>query len=291
MDYTGFQVGNLPCCYLGIPLSGVYLKLEDYAPLFDKVTKTLLAWAGLNLSYAGWLELGILPPSVAVMDRIASLCRRFLWGGNVAKVAWKTLCCQKQQGGLGLRESKKWNDALLSKALWNVHNKKNTLWCRWIQHYYIKDSTIWEILPKKDFPPLVKCLLDSRYVIFQAEGTVGAAMDRVSDWVKGDIFQTAAAYTYFSPARPKQSWAKIVWNPTFPPKFSFIMWLTVLGRLLMMDRLKFLEVDRTCNLCKQNKETLSHLLFACPFTGDIWTAVQEWAGLRRRMTTMQSCLK
>ncbi|KAI5663919.1 hypothetical protein M9H77_23242 [Catharanthus roseus] len=111
-------------------------------------------------------------------------------------------------------------------------------------------------------------------------------MDCVSDWVKGDTFQTTAAYTYFTLASPKQSSAKIVWNPTFPPKFSFIMWLTVLGRLPMMDRLKFLEVDRTCSLCKQNEETLSHLFFACPFTDDTWAAVREWARLLRRMTTM-----
>ncbi|KAI5653650.1 hypothetical protein M9H77_30837 [Catharanthus roseus] len=231
MDYIGFQAGNLPCRYLGIPLSGVYLKLVDYASLFDKVTKTLLSWIGSNLSYTDRLELGILPVSAAIMDRIASLCRRFLWGGNFAKVAWNTLCCQKQQKGIDLRDSKKWNDALLPKALWNVHNKKDTLWCRWIQYYYIKDNTIWEIMPKKDFPPL--------------------------DWVKGDTFQITVIYTYFSPARLKQSW------------FSFIMWLIVLERLPMMERLQFLEVDRTCNLCKQNEETLSHLFFACPFTDGI----------------------
>ncbi|KAI5649095.1 hypothetical protein M9H77_35100 [Catharanthus roseus] len=240
MDYTGFQVGNLPCRYLGIPLWGVYLKLLGYAPLYDKVTKTLLAFVGLNLSYAGKLE-------VITSVVIASLCRRFLWGGNFSK------------GGIGLRDSKKWND-----------NKKDTLWRRWIQHYYIKDSTIWEIMHKKDFPPLVKRLLTIRDVILQAEGIVGAAMDRISDWVRGDTFQT---------------------NPTFPPKFSFIMWLTISGRFPTRDRLKFLEVDRTCNLCKQKEETLSYLFFACPFRGDIWTVIREWDGLRRRMTTTQSCIK
>ncbi|KAI5658607.1 hypothetical protein M9H77_27400 [Catharanthus roseus] len=40
----------------GIPLLGVYLKVVDYAPLIDKISKTLLAWAGLNLSYVGRLE-------------------------------------------------------------------------------------------------------------------------------------------------------------------------------------------------------------------------------------------
>ncbi|KAI5663624.1 hypothetical protein M9H77_22947 [Catharanthus roseus] len=105
-------------------------------------------------------------------------------------------------------------------------------------------------------------------------------MDCVSDGVKEYTFQTAAAYTYFTPARPNQNWTKIVRNPTFPPKFSFYYMAYSFREIVMMDRLKFLEVDRTCNLCKKNEETLSDLFFACPFTGDIWTAVREWAGLR-----------
>ncbi|KAI5652303.1 hypothetical protein M9H77_29490 [Catharanthus roseus] len=32
------------------------LLVADYGPLLDKVSKTLLAWSGLNLSYAGKLE-------------------------------------------------------------------------------------------------------------------------------------------------------------------------------------------------------------------------------------------
>ncbi|KAI5661680.1 hypothetical protein M9H77_21003 [Catharanthus roseus] len=49
---------------------------------------------------------------------------------NNAKVSWATLCLGKQHGGLGLRDTRKWNDALLSKALWNIHAKKDTLWYR-----------------------------------------------------------------------------------------------------------------------------------------------------------------
>lgn len=43
----------MPFRYLGIPLSGVYLKMADYAPLLDRISKTLLTWLGLNLSYVG----------------------------------------------------------------------------------------------------------------------------------------------------------------------------------------------------------------------------------------------
>lgn len=87
IDYTSFSIGSMPFRYLGIPLSGVYLKVVDYGPLLNKMAKTLLAWSGLNLSYVGKLEviysvvqgieafwLGILPISASVLDRITSLC-------------------------------------------------------------------------------------------------------------------------------------------------------------------------------------------------------------------------
>lgn len=98
--------------YLGIQLSGVYLKVTDYQLLLDKVSKILLAWAGLNLSYTGRLEviisvvqgiqyfwLGVLPILAAVLDRITCLCRRFLWGGNYARVAWSTMCMESSKEG------------------------------------------------------------------------------------------------------------------------------------------------------------------------------------------------
>lgn len=132
--------GSMPFRYLSIPLSGVYFKVPDYSPLLQKVANILLTWAGLNLSYVGSLEvicsvvhgiknfwLGVLPVSTVVLDRITGLCRRFIWGSNSTKVAWNTKCLDKQQGGLGLRDTRKWNDALLTKALWSVHAKKDTL--------------------------------------------------------------------------------------------------------------------------------------------------------------------
>ncbi|KAI5668105.1 hypothetical protein M9H77_17958 [Catharanthus roseus] len=90
-DLTGFSEGTMPFCYLGVPLSGVYLKVADFAPLLHKVSNTLLTWASLNLSYTGRLEvisyvvqgiecfwLRVLPISPAMLDRITSMCRRFL---------------------------------------------------------------------------------------------------------------------------------------------------------------------------------------------------------------------
>ncbi|KAI5675421.1 hypothetical protein M9H77_06371 [Catharanthus roseus] len=56
MDLTGFSEASMPFCYLGVLLSSVYLKVADFAHLLNKVSSTLLTWAGLNLSHASRLE-------------------------------------------------------------------------------------------------------------------------------------------------------------------------------------------------------------------------------------------
>ncbi|KAI5649607.1 hypothetical protein M9H77_35612 [Catharanthus roseus] len=89
--------------------------------------------------------LGILPISAAVMYRLTSLSRKFLWGGNYAHIAWKTMCSSKEHGGLGLRDTGSWNDALLE--------------CRRIHHVYVKFGLVWDLQVKTDFPSLVKRII------------------------------------------------------------------------------------------------------------------------------------
>lgn len=60
------------------------------------------------------------------------------------------MCLSKEHGGLGLKDTRSWNDALLTKILWNIHAKKDTLWCRWIHHVYVKSGSVWDLQVKKD---------------------------------------------------------------------------------------------------------------------------------------------
>ncbi|CAH9087681.1 unnamed protein product [Cuscuta europaea] len=53
---------------------------------------------------AFWL--GIFPMPRAIIDKITSLCRLFLWGSKHSKVAWCDVCLPKSEGGLGVRDTK-----------------------------------------------------------------------------------------------------------------------------------------------------------------------------------------
>ena len=89
-----------------------------------------------------WLS--ILPIPVGVRDKITSLCRNFLWGGkamvkNKPLVSWKEICRPKNEGGLGFIDLSAWNLALLSKALWNLQSKKDSMWVKWVNRVYMKN--------------------------------------------------------------------------------------------------------------------------------------------------------
>nr|GEU48907.1 RNA-directed DNA polymerase, eukaryota, reverse transcriptase zinc-binding domain protein [Tanacetum cinerariifolium] len=62
-----------------------------------------------------------------------------------AKVAWKKICTPKKHGGLGLKDLNLSNKALLVKHLWNIANKKDTLWVNWINIIKLQGISIWEI--------------------------------------------------------------------------------------------------------------------------------------------------
>lgn len=175
------------------------------------------------------------------------------------------MCLSKKQGSLGLRDTRRWNDALLAKAIWNIHAKKDTLWCQWVHHYYVKNGSIWEIMVRKDFPPLIKHLLSIRDGLLEAEGSITAAINHVSSWVLEGAPNTSLAYDYFKGMVKIRFGPKLSGTKGFPLSFFFFLWLVVLGRLPTMDRLCFLEIDRTCKLCNQQEENFPHLFFACPF--------------------------
>ncbi|GFY93106.1 hypothetical protein Acr_08g0015020 [Actinidia rufa] len=120
---TGFSVGKFPFRYLEIPVAAARLTIE--CELIRSVLQGIECF---------WLS--ILPIPVGVRDKVIALCRNFLWGGKATSpkkplVAWKDLCKPKSEGGLAFIDLNTWNVALMSKSLWNLHAKKDTLWVKW----------------------------------------------------------------------------------------------------------------------------------------------------------------
>ncbi|GJV81326.1 RNA-directed DNA polymerase, eukaryota, reverse transcriptase zinc-binding domain protein [Tanacetum coccineum] len=85
-----------------------------------------------------------------IIKEIEKLLKGFLWcqgplTNEKVKVASKQVCLPKDQGGLGIKSLKKWNDVLLVKQLWKIIEGKESLWVKWVNVVKLKGKSIWDI--------------------------------------------------------------------------------------------------------------------------------------------------
>ena len=78
----------------------------------------------------------------SICKKIVSIQSRFLWGwGKVNKpiawVSWKDVCKTKEEGGLGCRDIRRFNQALLAKWRWRYISEKTGRWKQILDSKYI----------------------------------------------------------------------------------------------------------------------------------------------------------
>ena len=140
-------------------------------------------WKSKTLSFAGRLRLinsvltsihvywaSIFKIPIATIKEIEKMCRSFLWANceivkGKAKIKWDDICKPKAYGGLGVKNLRKWNDALLAKHVWNVFNNKNSLWVQWVKSNYIGSRNFWDILQNKSMSWTWKRFLEIRKIV------------------------------------------------------------------------------------------------------------------------------
>ncbi|XP_048605009.1 uncharacterized protein LOC106417088 [Brassica napus] len=157
--------GTLPVRYLGLPLMTQVMRRPDYQPLVEKIRCKMNTWTSRCLSYAGRMQLiksvimsivnfwsaAFRLPSQC-MKEVEQLCAAFLWSGpdlitSRAKVAWKEVCKQKDEGGLGIRDLKEVNLVCGLKLIWRLLSGKS-LWSKWIKVNLMKKKSFWEVNQK-----------------------------------------------------------------------------------------------------------------------------------------------
>lgn len=140
-----FESGKLPVRYLGLPSLTKNMTISDYLPLIEKIRKQISSWTNRFLSYAGrlhliksvitsltnfWMAAFRLPSGC--LKKMERLCSAYLWSGpelkgRKAKIAWKDVCKEKNERGLGLRPLKETNMVCCLKLIWRVLSAQS-LW-------------------------------------------------------------------------------------------------------------------------------------------------------------------
>jgi hypothetical protein len=129
----GCKTAQLPMNYLGLPHGAKFKSKAIWDPILEKIERKLAGWKRMYLSKGGRLTLikstlsslatyflSLFPIPVAVASRIDKIQRDFLWGGmgegnKFHLVNWAQVCQPFHLGGLGIRNLRIFNKALLGK--------------------------------------------------------------------------------------------------------------------------------------------------------------------------------
>jgi hypothetical protein len=219
-----------------------------------------------------------------------------LWTGDFyrsksALVAWKTVCLLKNEGGLGLLDIQACNNSFIAKQLWNIHLKQDSIWIRWLHHFYLLTHSIWNAQSQKTSSPLWKSFILLKDQLVGAYGGHSQVIDLMTDWERGGGGFTSNAYASLRPQGSAVPWEKTVWEQWSLPRCNFILWLAMLGKLRTRDRLRFIHTDTFCIFCMHEEESHEHLFFGFPWTSSLWNKTKDWLRINRRMTTLKSAVR
>nr|GEW28823.1 putative reverse transcriptase domain-containing protein [Tanacetum cinerariifolium] len=71
---------------------------------------------------------------------VQELLKGYQRKNGARRCALKEVCLPKEQGGLGIKSLKKWNEVLLVKQLWKIIEGKESLWVKWVNVVKLKDG-------------------------------------------------------------------------------------------------------------------------------------------------------
>jgi len=150
---------EVPFIYLGIEVGGNPRKKKFWEPVLRKLKSRLSVWKGRFLSMAGRLclinsilsaiplyYLSLFKAPEVVCKSIISIQRRFLWGWGkesrpVAWIKWEDICKSKGEGGLGIRDIRKFNHAMLAKWKWRCISDDKGRWREVLDSKYGMDPS------------------------------------------------------------------------------------------------------------------------------------------------------
>ncbi|XP_022014922.1 uncharacterized protein LOC110914438 [Helianthus annuus] len=167
LELVSFKEGCLPVKYLGVPLISSRLLYKDCQILVEKMENKITYWGNKFLSFAGklqlirsvlssmhvyWASVFILPKRI--IKELERKMKDFLWrsgsvGKGKAKVAWKTICRPRDEGGLGIKCVDDVNKALMTFHVWSLLTNRESLWVKWIHTYKLKQRCFWDVPVKQ----------------------------------------------------------------------------------------------------------------------------------------------
>ncbi|XP_062118365.1 uncharacterized protein LOC133831981 [Humulus lupulus] len=106
-------------------------------------------------------------------------------------------------------------------------------------------------------------------------------------------YQIAQGYNVLLSSHDRLKLQEVIWGRLNIPKHSFIIWLAVLNRLHITERLYRYNIspDKYCCICGIAEETINHLFFDCCLSTSCLEEMKHWLGWRVQNTGLLLLLR
>ena len=155
------NVGKMPMRYLSFPISSRNIGVGGFKNIVNKMRKKLQPWKGKHLSSGGRLILtnsslssmptytmGMLLLQDGVHIQMDTIRSQFFWRGDSEKfkyhmMKWENVCLPKDFGGLGITNTRIFNESILMKWVWRLYaSSEDDLCCQLLKQKYLKRKPI-----------------------------------------------------------------------------------------------------------------------------------------------------
>ncbi|KAL0009468.1 hypothetical protein SO802_010970 [Lithocarpus litseifolius] len=210
-------------------------------------------------------------------DELNNLCAKFWWGqvGNERKIhrkSWDKLSTSKKEGGMGFRDLRAFNLAMLAKQGWRMIQGNDSLLHKCFKARYFPRSSF---IDAKESPgcshiwrSLVAALpiLKVGYCWRVGNGSSIQSAYKVARRIQGED----RAESLVSSASTK-IW-HVLWNLKIPNKIKVFGWracIDILPTRANLVRRRVLTDDK-CPICLRESENTIHAIWECAAVQDIW---------------------
>lgn len=151
-------LGSFPMKYLGVPVSYKHLNMEAFRPIVQKMRNILDPWKGKFITSGGRQILtntclssipmycmGFYLLKDGVHKEMDNIRAKFFWQGAEDKfryhmAKWDMVSRPKDQGGLGIINTRLMNDCLITKWIWKIFQEPDDLWFKIIKAKYLGEN-------------------------------------------------------------------------------------------------------------------------------------------------------
>ncbi|KAJ8419928.1 hypothetical protein Cgig2_028077 [Carnegiea gigantea] len=239
----------------GVMVEGFEKVGEIILGVVDKIVAQIYIWSKRNISYTGKVMListvifgiaSIFIFPTEMIDHITQLYRNFLCNGktefkSAPYISWATTCLLKYREGLGIIDFSAWNKAKIVKLGWDIENKKDIIWIRWLHGKYLRGHAR-KLCYVKD--------------LFKQVDAQNASNQQAGHWNDTNEYKVTQGYKRLQYSGDKVPWARPTRARTIIPRDSFITWILMHRRLRIILRISKFSTDREklCSLCKEAEE-------------------------------------